>query len=106
MNPAPVLRWCVLAGVRLRFAAGRVEIVSPPGAASPELREAVASIEGALVDQYEERAAIREHCGRMDREEAERQAARDVLGAAGCAKDGSENNCGADALQQQGEVRG
>ena len=106
MNPAPVLRWCVLADVRLRFAAGRVEIVSPTGAASPELREAVATVESALVDQYEERAAIREHCGRMDREEAECQAARDVLGAAGYADDGSENNGGADAPQQQGEVRG
>ena len=106
MTSTPVLRWCVLAGVRLRFAAGRVEIVSPPGAASPELQAAVASIEGALVDHYEERAAIREHCGRMDREEAERQAARDLLGAAGCTEDGCVNNSGADAPQQQGEVRG
>ena len=55
---------------------GRMRYRAPAGALTPLLRDQIASVAGA----YEERAAIREFDGGMDRATADRLAAADLLG--------------------------
>ena len=73
-SPAQTLR---AHGVELYVApSGRLRYRAPAGALTSTLRDLV--VEAAL--QFEERAAIREFDGGMDRATAERLAAADLLG--------------------------
>ena len=70
-------------------ATGRLRYRAPPGGLTPPLRDMV--VEVAL--EIEERAAIREYNGGLDRATAERMAAADMLGdMAGIDPAGSKGN--------------
>ncbi len=69
-------------GVALRVVGDRLRY-RPASAVRPGLRERMAACKVelvALVEQFEERAAIREFDGGLTRAEAERLALQDVLG--------------------------
>jgi hypothetical protein len=71
-------------------ATGRLRYRAPAGGLTPPLREKIVAV--AL--EFEERAAIREYDGNMDRASAERLAAAEVLGdGAGTDPAGSKGDC-------------
>ena len=82
MNAESILRRCAAAGVELRFDGGKIAYRAPRGKFTEEMRGELAAVRDSLVELYEERAAIMEYDGGMDRATAERMAADDVLGRA------------------------
>ena len=80
MNAQTILKRCAAGGVRLQFSMDAIRYRAPAGTLTPELKEALAESKAALLDQFNERAAILEFDAGLDRAEAERLAAEEVLG--------------------------
>ena len=66
-------------GIALRTVGDRLRY-RPAAAVPPELRERIVANKPALLERFEERAAIIEFDGGLPREEAERRAWESVLG--------------------------
>ena len=82
MTRCDMLKACATAGVALRIEGGAIRYTAPRGALTADLRAALVEHKPDIIFEYEERAAIREFDGGLDRAEAERLAAADVLNAA------------------------
>lgn len=99
MTAGDLLMGLLSSGVDLQYTAHRLRFRAPTGGLSPERRESVATLRAELIalvengavlpwdisawpefarDTYEERAAIREFDGGAARQDAERDAERDV----------------------------
>ena len=79
MSVNDVLVRCAMVGVKLTLSADGIRYRAPVGVLTPDLRAALTAIRNDLLDQFNERAAIREFSGNMDGAVAERLATADVL---------------------------
>ena len=79
MNAKEVLKQCSSAGIRLQFTLDVIQYHAPAGSLTPDLKAGLKEVKAELLDQFNERAGILEYDAGMDRAEAERRAAMEIL---------------------------
>jgi hypothetical protein len=84
LTPLALLRTLHACGIKMApYPEGKVRCHAPQGAWTPALLEALHTHQAAmaeLLEAFEERAAIAEHCGGLSRDEAEQVARQCILG--------------------------
>jgi len=80
MTPFDIIQALAAAGVTLRIVGNAIRYTAPRGAVTPELQAALVEVKPDILYAFNERAAIVEHDGGLDRAEAEPRAGGDVLG--------------------------
>lgn len=88
MNAAEIIQQCRQAGVVLQARGDRLHVEAPRGVLTDERRRLLAEHKADLLavladdnarEYFDERAAIREYEGGLDRDSTERQAARNII---------------------------
>ena len=79
MTRSDLMQHFAAADVTLRIEGDALRYRAPRGAMTPDLRAALVERKPDMLHDYHERAAIREFEGGLERAEAERLAAEDIL---------------------------
>jgi len=92
MTPFDIVQHLANAGVTLRIIGNAIRYTAPRGAMTPDLRAALIEHKPEILHAFNERAAIMEYDGGLDRAEAERRATS-ALGLSGDDTNGGTAPC-------------